>query len=106
MDLPTTPIPSGPNDAEGVFRIVHPFHPKYGEIHVLAVAHRNWGEDKLYFRDAEGRMWSIDRALTDQRDPDPFVTISSGRSVFRMEDLKDLAQITQDLAGSQGGGDV
>lgn len=45
-------------------------------------------------------MWSINRALTDRRDPDPFVTFSGGRAACRMVDLLELA----DLLGELGRG--
>jgi hypothetical protein len=38
-------------------------------------------------------MLSIDRALTDLGDPDPFVIVSAGRAVFRMEDLLQLVTV-------------
>jgi hypothetical protein len=68
----------------------------------LAFAHRSWGEDRLYFRGDDGRLWSIDRALTDLGDPDPFVVVSAGRCVLRMEDLVQLAEIVRSLARQLG----
>lgn len=61
--------------------------------------HRNWGEDKLYYRGDDGELWSIDRALTDLRDPDPFVVVSAGRACCRLEDLAQLAALVADLGG-------
>lgn len=42
-------------------------------------------------------MWSINRALTDRRDPDPFVAFSCGRATCRMADLVELADFVAEL---------
>jgi hypothetical protein len=63
-------------------------------------AHRNWGEDRLYFRGDDGRLWSVDRALTDWRDPDPFVELSAGRAVLRVDDVQELAVFMRALQGN------
>lgn len=63
----------------------------------MVLVHRNWGEDALYFRGEDGRLWSINRALTDRRDPDPFVTFSCGRATCRMADLVELADLVAKL---------
>ena len=63
----------------------------------MVLVHRNWGEDALYFRGEDGRLWSINRALTDRRDPDPFVNFSRGRAMCRVVDLVELADLVADL---------
>ena len=50
-----------------------------------------WGEERIYFHDAQGRLSAIPRDWTDLAQPDPFETIAAGRSWFRMEDLLELA---------------
>jgi hypothetical protein len=57
----------------------------------------NWGEDRVYFHDAEGRLQSILASCTDAGGIDPFVEISAGRSWFRYEDLIRLADLLERL---------
>ena len=57
----------------------------------------NWGEDRVYFRDAEGRLQSILASCTDAGGVDPFVEIAAGRSFFRYEDLVRLADLLEKL---------
>jgi hypothetical protein len=55
----------------------------------------NWGEDRVYFYDAEGRLQSILANCTDAGGLDPFVEISAGRSRFRYEDLVRLVHLLE-----------
>jgi hypothetical protein len=60
----------------------------------------NWGEDRVYFHDAEGQLQSILAICTDAGGVDPFVEIAAGRSFFRYEDLVKLADLVEGLQGS------
>ena len=53
----------------------------------------NWGENRVYFHDDEGRLVSLPASWTSVLAPDPFVVISAGRSVFRVQDLLELARL-------------
>jgi hypothetical protein len=53
----------------------------------------NWGEQRVYFHDAEGRLTALPAAWTDIFSPDPFAVISAGRSAFRVTDLLELIQL-------------
>jgi hypothetical protein len=57
----------------------------------------NWGEERVYFHDAEGRLAAIPAAWTDVFSPDPFVILSAGRSAFRACDLLELARLIAGL---------
>ena len=46
-----------------------------------------WGEDRVTFQDATGRLHSIPTSWTNLAPVDPFVTIAAGRAVFRPADL-------------------
>ena len=83
------------NDAEGVFCIVHPFHPLYGRQLSLVTIRHNWGEDMLYYRDPKGMLVSVPALWTDRIPPDPVVTVSAGRSPFRLEDLLELTRLVE-----------
>ena len=76
-----------------MFRIVHPFHLLYGQPLLLVTIRHNWGEDLLYYRDPKGTLVSVHARWTDRIPADPVVTVSAGRSPFRLEDLLELARL-------------
>jgi hypothetical protein len=56
------------------------------------VAHsREWGEDRVYYRDQDGRMRFLPARWTSMAAPDPFLLTAAGRAYFRLEDLIRLA---------------
>ena len=77
--------------------MTHPFHPWSGGEFVFVVARRTWGEDRVFFLDEGGVQRSLPRAWTDAADVDPFVALSAGRSVFRVEDLVALTDVVDAL---------
>jgi hypothetical protein len=64
---------------------------------MLIAVRNNWGEDRVYYCDHEGRLVSVPASWTAVVPPDPFVAISAGRSPFRLEDLLDLARLVATL---------
>ena len=56
---------------------------------------RNWGEDRVYFHDSEGRLISLPAQWTSVVADDPFVAIAAGRSHFRVEDLLKLVRLIE-----------
>ena len=64
------------------FRVTHPFHPLFNREFGLIEYRNNWGEDRVYFHDAEGQWQSILASCTDVGGVDPFVEIAAGRSFF------------------------
>jgi len=82
--------------ARQVFRVTHPFHPLFGREFELIEYRQNWGEDRAYFRDAEGGLQSILASCTDAGGTDAFVEISAGRCFFRYEDLVRLADLLKE----------
>ena len=85
------------NDAAGMFRIVHPFHPLCGRQLLLVTVRHNWGEDILYYHDSKGTLVSVPARWTDRVPSDPVVTVSAGRSPFRLEDLLELTRLVAAL---------
>ena len=81
------------------FRVTHPFHPLYGREFELIEYRQNWGEDRVYFRDAEGRLQSMLVSCTDAGGADAFVEISAGRCFFRYADLVKLADLLRRRQG-------
>ena len=76
---------------------MHPFHPSSGRTFPLVTIRRNWGEDRVYYRDAQSRLACIPAGWTDVIPSDPVVAISAGRSPFRLEDLLELARLVTAL---------
>jgi Family of unknown function (DUF5372) len=87
--------PSSAPDLSGAcqtFQITHPFHPLRGREFTLVTYRHNWGEHRVYFHDDTGRLVSLPAQWTSVFPTDPYVTISAGRSPFRVPDLLELAQ--------------
>lgn len=81
--------------------MTHPFHPWSGREFVFVALRHTWGEDRVFFFDDEGVQRSLPRAWTDAADPDVFVTLSAGRSPFRVEDLCALALLVDGLVSGE-----
>jgi hypothetical protein len=77
------------------FYVCHPFHPLYGCWFELVNYRRNWGEDRVYYHDVDGRLRSLPAAWTSVRPEDPFVTVAAGRCYFRTQDLGRLADFVR-----------
>jgi len=79
------------------FRIIHPFHPlKNTEfvIDAIVTLHR---ERRVFFYNHKGRKTSVPLDWTGLEPPDPFVVVSAGRSLFRIEDLLRLARFVSEI---------
>jgi len=72
------------------FEVTHPFHPKRGMRFVLLSRRQNWGEDRVMYYDARGRLCSLLTSWTDVHDQDLFAQASAGQSWFRVDDLLKL----------------
>jgi hypothetical protein len=81
------------NGEAETFEITHPFHPLKGKVFPLVKCHRNWGEERAYYRDETGELCSLSLAWTNLAKTDIFVHISAGRSVFRVTDLLELVRL-------------
>ena len=82
------------------FRIIHPFHP-YRDIefeidHVKRIAY----ESRVFFFNTKGRKSSVPLHWTDIGPADPFVVVSGGRSLFRVEDLLGLVRIIEEICSA------
>ena len=78
-------------------RVTHPFHPLAGREFRLAMRKHTWGERRVFVFDEEGQLFSFPAGWTDADPPDPFVAVSAGRSLFRVEDLLELAALIERL---------
>jgi hypothetical protein len=77
--------------------VTHPFHPLREREWDLVVYRHNWGEDRAYFHDEEGRLRSIPAAWTSLVGADPVVVLGSGRSPFRVADLLELVRLLRSI---------
>jgi hypothetical protein len=74
------------------FRVTHPYHPLFQHEFDLITYRQYWGDDRVWFADAAGRLHSLPAAWTDVVALDPFVAVAAGRSVFRVAELLELTQ--------------
>ncbi|MGA7450799.1 MAG: DUF5372 family protein [Rhodoplanes sp.] len=82
--------------------MTHPFLPTSGtEIDVVGRA-THWGEERVVYLDADGRMQSISTAFTDLCRDDEFRRIAAGRAAFRTCDLLDLWRRLDALLAGRG----
>jgi len=88
-DRSTTPSPV---DTATTFRITHPFHPLFGREFELLERRATFGRDRVYYEDSKGRLHCIPRDWTDLVPCDPFVEVSAGRSLWRVDDLLKLVE--------------
>lgn len=63
---------------------------------MLATIHY-WNHDRIYFAHSRGNQVWIPIGFTDLGPADPFVTVSNGRSLFRTDDLLQLARLVREL---------
>jgi len=84
------------------FEITHAFHPRRGTRFAVATRRQNWGEDRLMYFDAQGRLRSILTSWTSLADADAFTQASHGRSWFRPDDLLRLGALVDELLGGNG----
>jgi Family of unknown function (DUF5372) len=54
---------------------------------------QTWMQHRVFFLLDDGTLTSVPTAWTDAAEPDVFVTVAAGRSLFRVEDLLALAEL-------------
>ena len=77
--------------------MVHPFHPLLHQQFELVDLRSVWGEDRAYFRIAEGPLRRIPTSWTDLVEPDVHVVLGAGRADFRADDLLRLTTLIRDI---------
>ena len=63
---------------------------------------RNWSEVRVFYRGSTGRLLSIPAAWTTLSEPDPFISLTDGRSGFRCEDLLGLRRYLDSMGEEAG----
>ena len=86
-----------PDDPTQFFQVTHPFHPLRGQRFALVDRRLTWGEERVYYHDAAGKLCRISVQWTSLAQVDPFVQVSAGRSRLRVSDLLQLAALVDRL---------
>jgi hypothetical protein len=82
------------------FRIIHPFHPYRNlEFEIDNVRRIAYGS-RVFFFNTKGRKSSVPLQWTDMGPQDPFVAVSAGRSLFRV-DLLGLVRLMGEISGAK-----
>jgi Family of unknown function (DUF5372) len=77
------------------FRVVHPFHPLFGQEFEVLSGREGRPEDRLYFEHADGRPASIPKHFTDLGPIEPVVVMGRGACLFRVADLLELCSMIE-----------
>jgi Family of unknown function (DUF5372) len=63
------------------------------EFELVGYAH-TWGEHRVFYRlPGDDQVRTLPATWTDVVEPDPFLVLAAGRSLFRVEDLLALAPL-------------
>jgi hypothetical protein len=79
------------------FRIIHPFHPYKDTEFEIDQVRNVAAERRVFFFNQKGRKSSVPLDWTDIGVQDPFVVLSAGRALFRVEDLLDLVRLIGEI---------
>ena len=79
------------------FSVTHPYHPLFEHTLEVVAQSKEYGEERVYYRDQNGRMRFLPVRWTSLAAPDPFVLTAAGRAYFRLEDLIRLAEQRREL---------
>ena len=82
------------------FRIIHPFHPYRNIEFEIDSIRRIAYESRVLFFNTKGRRSSVPLDWTDIGTVDPFVAVSAGRALFRVEDLLGLVRLIGEINGA------
>ena len=82
--------------------MTHPFHPQSGKLLPCVGKRGNRHGKRVLLRGEGGTVWSVPLQWTDLVAPDPEVIIGGGRTLFRMADLLELAELVERLLQKTG----
>ena len=63
----------------------------------MVIYRQNWGEERVWLHDAQGRLISLPALWTSVIAEDAFVAVSAGRSMFRVAELLELTRLIEEL---------
>lgn len=78
-----------------MFEVTHPFHPLRGQRFSLATRKCNWGEDRVMYFNRAGQLRSMPTSWTSEATEECFLTVSAGRSWYRVDDLDELTALLE-----------
>ena len=84
--------------------MTHPFHPLSGRDFEFVEHRLNWGEDRVWLHDEDGRLFSLPAGWTDVVAPDLFAVIAAGRCPFTADGLLAVADLIGRLRARRDGG--
>lgn len=67
----------------------------FGKVFALVDRRQTWGEDRVYFHDATGKLCRMSAQWTSVAEVDLFVLTSAGRSSLRVSDLLELVGLVE-----------
>ncbi|MGW3692117.1 DUF5372 family protein, partial [Streptomyces sp. NPDC005125] len=90
-----------PGDDDGRVRLIHPFHPRCGEVFEFLERLNSWRGDVVLVLDGQGGRCSFPLEWTDMAPVDAFVAAAREGCPYRTGDLVALADL---VAGLVSGG--
>jgi len=79
------------------FKVIHPFHPLYQREFELLSYRKSFGGAYVDYRGDDDDVGSIPLEWTNADGICPFVEMSKGRSVFRVEELLRLVMLVDSV---------
>jgi Family of unknown function (DUF5372) len=76
---------------------MHPFHPWRGRQFEFVDCRRCWDEWRVFYYTADMQMAYFPASWTDVGEADPFVELSRGRAMGRVQDLLRLVRLAEDI---------
>ncbi len=89
-------------DRAGHFRVLHPFHPQFGETFRFDRLPKDMTAGKLLYAGPSGLSREIPVAWTSLAAVDPFRVVSAGRSRLHADDVLALAALLAGLSRNRG----
>ena len=77
--------------------MTHPFHPWFGREFDFVDCRLCWNEWRVFYYTADMELAYFPASWTDVGEADPFVALSAGRAMSRVEDLLRLTELVKDL---------
>jgi len=79
------------------FHIIHPFHPAKNIAFEVCAIRKLPNEWRIFYFNQKGNKTSVPLDWTDIAPPDPYIIVSAGRALFRVEDLLRLVHLQREI---------
>jgi hypothetical protein len=84
---------------EQLVRVAHPFHPLFAQRLPCVGRRYNRHGERLLLQTDDATVWSLPPQWTDLVSADPEVVMGNGRTLLRVADLMELADLVGRLSG-------